>query len=296
MLAPGWCFPGAPQPKVLILASSVVGTPSLEESAVRALHPTWQVDVVSDDQWKALSAADFASYQAIILGDPDCDTFECERQKTCIAGRVFVVHLSTARSPLLLPLPDEFSLTNHHATITKVAWSVPRSVWLCRSVHQLNMGPAAHWQRDRRGHGAGLPLWARAAGRTETDTEWHQLRHRLDRQPDRRLHLLVVHRGAGTSVVVSFQVSAWQRLDTTPHMILNRTPAQMIPRSTPCSCVGESTVTANSVLMQHCPYTRNDSTTACSVIGFSTHSAIIPGLASVRPAQQLSLSVSCRVE
>jgi hypothetical protein len=120
MRAPGWCFPGAPQPKVLILASSVVGTPSLEESAVRALHPTWQVDVASDDQWKALSAADFASYQAIILGDPDCDTFEGERQKTCIAGRVFapklIVHLITARTPLLLELPDEFSSTNHHAT------------------------------------------------------------------------------------------------------------------------------------------------------------------------------------
>jgi hypothetical protein len=81
MFALGWCLPGAPQPKVLILARSVVGTPSLEESAVRALHPTWQVDVVSDEQWKALTAADFASYQAIVLGDPSCGSFEGERQK-----------------------------------------------------------------------------------------------------------------------------------------------------------------------------------------------------------------------
>jgi hypothetical protein len=124
------------------------------------------------------------------------------------------------------------------ATKTKVAWSVPCSVWLCRSVHQLNMGPAAHWQRDRRGHGAGLPLRARATWRAETNTEWHQLRHRLNRQPDRRLHLLVMHRGADTYVVVSLQVSAWQRLDTTPHNILNQTPAKMSHRPTPCSMRG----------------------------------------------------------
>jgi hypothetical protein len=54
---------------VLILAGSVGPAPSLEEAAVRVLHPTWQIDFVSDTQWAALTAADFASYEAIIIGD-----------------------------------------------------------------------------------------------------------------------------------------------------------------------------------------------------------------------------------
>jgi hypothetical protein len=65
----------SPSPfKALILASSVSGSPSQEELVVSALHPSWTIDVVSDDDWTKMSAADFASYSAIILGDPTCQS------------------------------------------------------------------------------------------------------------------------------------------------------------------------------------------------------------------------------
>jgi hypothetical protein len=59
--------------KVLILASSVLdGALSYEAEAARMLGYT--VEVASDLQWAAKRAADFASYRALILGDPDCKT------------------------------------------------------------------------------------------------------------------------------------------------------------------------------------------------------------------------------
>jgi cysteine-rich repeat protein len=56
---------------VLILGSTVgPANPSLEESTAAALGYTVVVD--SDAQWLARTTADFASFQAIILGDPTC--------------------------------------------------------------------------------------------------------------------------------------------------------------------------------------------------------------------------------
>jgi len=57
---------------VLILGSTVSGSPSREETAVLANHPTWTVNVATNAEWAAMSASDFASYRAIIFGDPTC--------------------------------------------------------------------------------------------------------------------------------------------------------------------------------------------------------------------------------
>lgn len=57
--------------KVLILSDSVAGgNASLEAEAAAGMG--FQVDVVDDTVWSKLTASDFALYQAIILGDPNC--------------------------------------------------------------------------------------------------------------------------------------------------------------------------------------------------------------------------------
>ncbi len=61
---------GLPE-KVLILASTVTGGASSVE-ATKAAALGYTVDVVSDVAWSAKTASDFASYRAIILGDPTC--------------------------------------------------------------------------------------------------------------------------------------------------------------------------------------------------------------------------------
>src|SRR5207248_3008523 len=61
-------------PKALILGSTVVptgeGGPSLEQQA--AEQDGFSVTVVDDATWTAMSAADFAQYRVIIIGDPRC--------------------------------------------------------------------------------------------------------------------------------------------------------------------------------------------------------------------------------
>jgi hypothetical protein len=60
---------------VLILDESVVdGSLSLEAVAASSLG--YDVHVVSDATWGSLTAADFATYRAIIIGDPNCATGE----------------------------------------------------------------------------------------------------------------------------------------------------------------------------------------------------------------------------
>ncbi len=56
--------------KVLILARSVVGGSSSIE-ANEAAAKGFAVDVVDDATWSSMTTAQFASYRAIILGDPD---------------------------------------------------------------------------------------------------------------------------------------------------------------------------------------------------------------------------------
>ncbi|QRK13327.1 DUF5011 domain-containing protein [Archangium violaceum] len=59
--------------KVLILAGTVTdGESSVEAQAAASLG--YAVEVVSDAEWAAKSSADFATYRAIILGDPTCST------------------------------------------------------------------------------------------------------------------------------------------------------------------------------------------------------------------------------
>ncbi|KFE67004.1 immunoglobulin-like domain-containing protein [Hyalangium minutum] len=61
--------------KVLILGSSVSGgAQSREAQAVAALSPSTQVDVVSAEQWRAMTAQQFMSYRAIIIGDAACQS------------------------------------------------------------------------------------------------------------------------------------------------------------------------------------------------------------------------------
>lgn len=56
---------------VLILGSTVYGGTSSKE-ATTAAALGFAVTVVSDAQWAAMSATDFSTYRAIILGDPRC--------------------------------------------------------------------------------------------------------------------------------------------------------------------------------------------------------------------------------
>ncbi|HEX8537697.1 MAG TPA: immunoglobulin-like domain-containing protein, partial [Cystobacter sp.] len=57
--------------KVLILASTVSrGTDSVEAEVARQMG--YEVTLVSEEQWRTLSAEDFASYRALILGDKAC--------------------------------------------------------------------------------------------------------------------------------------------------------------------------------------------------------------------------------
>jgi uncharacterized protein (TIGR03382 family) len=59
--------------KVLVLDSTVKGGPNGRElQAIKALAPTAQIDVLKPAQWRALSAEEFMSYRAIILGDAAC--------------------------------------------------------------------------------------------------------------------------------------------------------------------------------------------------------------------------------
>ena len=47
-------------------------TGSVEEYCIRAFTPYTPV-LISDSQWGSLTAADFAGYRAIVLGDPNCE-------------------------------------------------------------------------------------------------------------------------------------------------------------------------------------------------------------------------------
>lgn len=57
--------------KALVLNSSVTGGAGSRE-AVRAAALGYTVDVVSDAAWVAMTAADFAEYRLVIVGDPTC--------------------------------------------------------------------------------------------------------------------------------------------------------------------------------------------------------------------------------
>src|SRR3954451_949874 len=60
--------------RVLILDSTVFDGPTSTE-AQAATAAGRGADVVSPAQWAAMSTADFASYDALVLGDPDCGSF-----------------------------------------------------------------------------------------------------------------------------------------------------------------------------------------------------------------------------
>jgi choice-of-anchor A domain-containing protein len=61
--------------KVLVLGSSVSGgLQSREAQAVQALSPTTQIDVVTAEQWRAMTAQQFMAYRALIIGDAACQS------------------------------------------------------------------------------------------------------------------------------------------------------------------------------------------------------------------------------
>ncbi len=63
--------PVAGNERVLILETTVSdGTNSIEAQAARGLG--YNVDVVTDAQWRGMTAAQFAAYRAIVLGDATC--------------------------------------------------------------------------------------------------------------------------------------------------------------------------------------------------------------------------------
>ncbi len=61
--------------KVLLLGSSVNGgRNSREAQAVSAASPYTQIDVATPEQWRAMTAAQFMTYRAIIIGDAACQS------------------------------------------------------------------------------------------------------------------------------------------------------------------------------------------------------------------------------
>jgi Bacterial Ig-like domain (group 1) len=60
----------AAAPKALILGPTVSGSPSLEES--QAVLDGFDVTVVDGTTWDTMTAAQFAAYQVLIIGDPTC--------------------------------------------------------------------------------------------------------------------------------------------------------------------------------------------------------------------------------
>ena len=58
--------------QALILGSSVSGGASSLEATEAAGEGYSTIDVVSDAQWAAMSAADFGAYELVIIGDPTC--------------------------------------------------------------------------------------------------------------------------------------------------------------------------------------------------------------------------------
>ncbi len=74
MQSTGMVGPATPTPgsmgNALILGSTVSGNPSVEQTEAEANG--FNVTVVSDAQWDAMTAADFRSYRVLILGDPTC--------------------------------------------------------------------------------------------------------------------------------------------------------------------------------------------------------------------------------
>ena len=59
--------------RALVLGSSVSGGSSSLEARTLVAHGL-AVDVVSDSQWSAMTASQFARYRVIVLGDPQCRT------------------------------------------------------------------------------------------------------------------------------------------------------------------------------------------------------------------------------
>jgi uncharacterized repeat protein (TIGR01451 family) len=70
-LAPASASAGVAAEKVLILDSTVTGGSSSPE-AQAATAAGFGVDVVTPTQWAAMTQAQFASYRAIVFGDPTC--------------------------------------------------------------------------------------------------------------------------------------------------------------------------------------------------------------------------------
>src|SRR6266480_3814491 len=67
-------FQTAPGPNyVLILSASVTGGAASKE-AQAAIAAGYNVEVATPLQWAAKTTSDFASYRALILGDPTCST------------------------------------------------------------------------------------------------------------------------------------------------------------------------------------------------------------------------------
>ncbi|HVG58249.1 MAG TPA: choice-of-anchor A family protein [Hyalangium sp.] len=61
--------------KVLILGSSVSGgRHSREAQAVSITDPTTQIDVATPEQWRAMTATQFMTYRALIIGDAACQS------------------------------------------------------------------------------------------------------------------------------------------------------------------------------------------------------------------------------
>lgn len=63
--------------KVLIFAPSVTGgTSSVEAKAATALG--FSVDLVDAPTFQKMTTADFATYRALVFGDPSCKSLNCE--------------------------------------------------------------------------------------------------------------------------------------------------------------------------------------------------------------------------
>jgi hypothetical protein len=88
LIAGGGSASAASTNKVLILAGTVTGgTSSIE--ATEAAAQGMAVDVVDDATWSSMTAEQFASYRAIILGDPTCQGLNPDEQTAAANARTW---------------------------------------------------------------------------------------------------------------------------------------------------------------------------------------------------------------
>jgi hypothetical protein len=139
----------AAAPKALINASTVSGSPSLEQQQASALG--FSVDVVSGATWDSMTQAQFASYQLLIIGDPTCATMAASATSNAAVWAPVVMGTAVNTQPgnrILIGTDPVYHHFSHPGAVTLIrdgiafagALSGRTGVYLDFSCHDNGMG------------------------------------------------------------------------------------------------------------------------------------------------------------